>query len=536
MRPLALIVGGFAALLLALVLVSTVVSTLDRVREPNATELARRDAEIARLDRAQQLAEDLYWLDRLVAACWRVVPLVAVVGGLAFVAARAAAYARFRRTYADPSPAGLLPVELADQATARAALAAYHGARLEDARRAVVPVVPATLTYSPHYSHRQDAAALLPGDVAPALAAAVPSFAQLLDSRRVGQGNPMLLGYDAATGAPVEGSWLDLYSCGLGGLSGSGKSWTACYLSAQAALFDTRIVLLDPHAAHAESLAARLSPLAGRFVCATAESPREMLAAVELVAEELRRRKAGARGAPMLFIADEYSALQRGELADPLGQLVEALGQEGRKLGLYALVAGQIWTGSRAGGTEVRDSLASAFVHRCRPAQARYLTGMTAADLPGDLLELPAGTCYLLNTAGEFRKVTIPQMGAADMGRVALLLDGNAAAAPASTAGPGPRPLGLYGPAGNEHAARPWPGPGLDSGPAQAGAAPRIPMPIDAEATRILARFAAGASIHEIACELASTPNPGDRKYKAARTQVEQLLRAIAQGRGAAYA
>jgi len=50
-------------------------------------------------------------------------------------------------------------------------------------------------------------------------------------------------------------------------------------------------------------------------------------------------------------------------------------------------------------------------------------------------------------------------------------------------------------------------------------------MPIDAEAAHILAQFAAGASVHTIAAALAGTANPGDRRYKAARARVEQLLR-----------
>jgi len=511
MKPIALLVLALVGVFAAMLVFAVVGQAVEQLRGPSSAELARRSAELARIDRAQQLDADLYALDRVLAGAWRVVPLVAVVGALGFLAVRGVAYARFRRVYAEPSPAGLLPVELIDQQTARAALASFHLARLEDARRAVVPVVPATLTYSPHFSNRQDAQALLPGDVAQAqLQAPVPSFAQLLDTNRIGQGNPMLLGFDAESGAPVEGSWLDLYSCGLGGLSGSGKSWTACYLAAQAALFGTRIVLLDPHAGNAESLAARLSPLAGRFTCAPAESPREMLAAVELVSEELRRRKAGARGAPMLFVADEYSALQRGELAEPLGQLVEALGQEGRKLGLFALVAGQVWTASRAGGSEVRDSLASAYVHRCRPAQARYLTGMTAAELPRDLLELPAGTCYLLDTSGDFRRVTIPRMASGDMGRVAGLLTSGVNVASSLASAPGRVDASLK-PDGRQFEATA----SLASSPSES-----------AEAARAWALFRDGADIAQIVKALRGIDaGKGGGAYQQAARDVQAMMR-----------
>jgi hypothetical protein len=83
---------------------------------------------------------------------------------------------------------------------------------------------------------------------------------------------------------------------------------------------------------------------------------------------------------------------------------------------------GQIWTVSRAGGSEVRDSLASQYVHRLRPAQARHLTGLTSADLPKDLLELPPGTCYLMSNSGDLRRVSIPRCSGDDLATVAGLL------------------------------------------------------------------------------------------------------------------
>jgi hypothetical protein len=86
------------------------------------------------------------------------------------------------------------------------------------------------------------------------------------------------------------------------------------------------------------------------------------------------------------------------------------------------MALGQVWTVSRAGGSEVRDSLASQYIHRLRPAQARHLTGLTAADLPKDLLELPPGTCYLMSNRGEMCRVSIPRCSGDDLATVAGLL------------------------------------------------------------------------------------------------------------------
>lgn len=517
------IFGFLAVLLLASVIASTAQDWGGPRYDP--VQAAREDAEIARL--AREAEQEAFWAP-VRAAVVNLAALSALAGGLAYLGALGVSHVtRFRRERW-PRHDGLLPVEAEQLATvAPQALGAWHAARQLEAQQQPVPH---TISYAPHYTahHRADAlgAASPPALQLPAAELPrVPTFAGLLDGGRIGRGNPMLLGYDAVSGAPVEGSWLDLYSCGLGGLSGSGKSWTAAYLTAQACLFGTRVVLLDPHAGNAESLAARLAPLSSRFVCAPAESPREMRAAVELVTAELERRKGGVRGDPLLFIADEYSALQRGDLAEPLAALVEALGQEGRKLGLYALVAGQVWTATRAGGSEVRDSLASAYVHRCRPAQARMLTGMTAADLPGDLLELPAGTAYLLNTAGEFRKVTIPRMAPEDLARVAQLAEG-APSAPTSSATSTTRVLGFRAPA---------PGSGNGSGSGSGNAVPTSSASgrgegLTAEDAHILALFLAGKGPGEIAEELAG--GKGGRAYQLAAARVADVLRRALTGKG----
>lgn len=354
-----------------------------------------------------------------------------------------------------------------------------------------------------------DPALALPGDERRE-APEVPSFAALLAGGRLGRHHPMLLGYDEE-GQPVEGSWLDLYSCGIGGLSGSGKSTTAAFLAGQAALYGTRIVLLDPHAASSESLSQRLGPLTRRFLCAPAEHPREMLAALDLVGAELRARLQGKRGDPWLFIADEYSSLQRGELAEPLSRLVEALGQEGRKLQLYAMVCGQVWTASRAGGTEVRDTLASAYLHRLRPAQARYLTGLAARDLPGDLLTLPPGEAYLFSASGELRRVRLPYVEGRDLARVAAMLDDPPASAPSVQASAAP-PAEAGG----------KPGGSLPEAGGQAASSASIRP----EAARALALFRAGRDIAQIVKELYGLDaGGGGRRYQEAARAVQRLLR-----------
>jgi hypothetical protein len=54
--------------------------------------------------------------------------------------------------------------------------------------------------------------------------------------------------------------------------------------------------------------------------------------------------------------------------------------------------------------------------------------------------------------------------------------------------------------------------------------------PMDAETARILARYRAGATIHELASEIAGTSNPNARAYRDARAQVEATIRAALGG------
>lgn len=526
MRPLFTLAGLLLAALLALALAGAIAGSAGERFDP--VRYAREQAEAERIARDAEIAATLQPLDLAMAAAWRVLPLgVALLAVAGAGAWGSLALIRFRRERW-PRDNGLLPVEAVQLATvAPQALGAWHAARQLEAQQQPVPH---TITYSPHaaYHNRVDGAGI---PLAPALQPPgdLPSFRALLDAGRVGQGRPMLLGLDRTTGEPVEGSWLDLYSCAVGGLSGTGKSWTATFLLAQAALQGSRLLLLDPHADNPESLTSRLGPMRARFVCEPATTPAEMLAAVKLARGELDRRKAGgyARGsAPIVVVADEFAALQRGELADPLAELVEALGQEGRKYDLFGMICSQVWSAERAGGTPLRDSLAAAYVHRLRPAQARMMTGLTSADLPDDLFTLPQGVAYLVTTGGDLRPVVIPRMEAGDLGRVAELLGGVSTSAAASAAPSEGRPLGFRPPA---------PGSGAGSGigsdtPRPTSSASGSAGSPSAEDARILALFLAGKGVAEIAEELAG--QKGGRRYTEAAARVAEVLRRALAGAG----
>lgn len=542
----------FAALMglaLLLALGATLAAALTP-RPPSTVELAREAAALEALARAEARAEALEPVHTLVAAAWALLPLVAAAGLLAWLAALGvAALARFRRERR-PDARGLvaLPVEDVPQA-GRAALAAFHAAQVERARTpAPVPVtyspsisyapsVSDALTYSPH--HRTDRAlgsgpALLPADTA-AEPVAAPAFAELLTTGRVGLGPdgralPLVLGFDAESGAELVGSWLDLYSTAVAGLPGAGKTTTQRFLACQTALMGARFVVVDPHAeAGADSLAATLDPLRAAYLCDAASDDAAILAAVRLVADIGERRVKGLDPdtTPVILWADELTKLLgRSTVGPELGQLLEAVAQEYRKKRVFVCGSGQIWTAART-GSELRDSFASAIVHRMKRNQARMLLPTEEA---AQAERLDTGRAILWRTSGATATVAIPLTTGEDVRRVGALLAGAPQAAGDASAGPMARPFGFRPQAATAPAAGARPGPGPESGPGGASASGRATATLDPEAARLLAKFAAGASVHDLAAELAGTTNPGDRRYKAARAQVEALLRQLAEG------
>lgn len=353
-------------------------------------------------------------------------------------------------------------------------------------------------------------AGLLPDSGQPE-AAAIPSFAELLDRGRVGHNNPLLLGFDAATGAELNGTWKDLYSAAIAGVSGSGKTTTVRFLAAQSALHGARWVLLDPHAdAGEDSLAGTLAPLASTFLCAPAVQHRAMLESVKLVNDELDRRLASrsAERWPLILAADEFTSLMRGDLAEPLAGLVEKIAQEGRKVLVFAMISGQIWTAERTGGSALRDSLASCYVHRMKRRQANHLLQL-GDELP-ETLTLATGHALLYRTNGELVEVVVPNTSADDISRVATLL-----------ATPGHIDM----PKSSQNVAYLKPGDMPTGSQSVANGDLATSAPASAEARRAAALFMEGADPAAIVLQLRGVRSSEGKRYQTALADVLELVR-----------
>jgi hypothetical protein len=515
MKAIAIALAALAVMTLALV----GYNTLDPIRIAERERAASIASERAWLDLAA--ARDATARDRALAPVYdglRLLVAVSALGGLALAAWRVFAAWHENRRLVRVIPGELqlprrdienggdyaaLQVELARLQAQIGAIAAAH------------PAGPSHLhyTYAPHGEGRAHPPAILTTPTAPPALPPV-RFADLIADGTIAAGKPIVLGLDPSTNAPIIGAWRDLYSCGLGGLQGSGKSWSAAALLAQSALSGARLVICDPHAGDAESLAARVAPLAPALHCAIADDEPTIAAALDLAADELARRKRGqGERWPLIVAIDEWGALRRGPLAERLPALVEDFTTEGRKLNCHVMLLGQRWDKSAVGA--FRNTLASAYIHRMRPDEARMLSGLRASDLPGDVLQLAPGAAYLVSTRGELRRVAMPHMTPADMAAVGELLAGGSSTSAAGDRAFGfrPRPAEVNGKStGSQFTPI---GDRLSAAPGSAASPP--------EERRILDLFLHGKSIPEIVAEVYGAV--GGRRYQEARDLVERVIR-----------
>jgi len=328
------------------------------------------------------------------------------------------------------------------------------------------------------------------------------------------------MGYDA-DGSKLWGKGFgSLFSFGLAGLQGTGKTTTGRFLLAQAALQGARLVIVDPHRdTGEESLAGTLAPLRPAFALEPAADDDEILESLRLIHAELDARERGARGPILVWAVDEWTDLARRRVADELRDTARRVSTVGRKLGVYAAISGQGWTKESAG--EVRDYLTAAYVHKLRPPVARLL----APGIPSDVWTLEPGQAYLDQTTGGRHLVRIPDTTAADLGQVARLL-------------PPPAPL-----VGERMSERQEPAAEASRERIMAFRAPARPparvsllakaeaaaLPLTEDERGILQRLDKGVSPAAIAKADSGSAVPDGRPYRRRRGEVERLV-ALVEG------
>jgi len=368
--------------------------------------------------------------------------------------------------------------------------------------------VPTTLHYAPHFA-KGDSKQLAQDDQP--LLTVIPQmgdFMQLFNQGLLPK-DKFLLGQDMAGGEMVTAGWRDFYSTLIGGASGSGKSTLVRSILAQAALQGSRFMVIDPHfGAGDESLGESLAPLQSRMLTAVASKDDQMVATLKNVTDIGRRRLLGedTDKSPVVLIVDETTGLlQRGNVKD---QLIETLGfisQETRKVGVYAIAIGQIFTASVL-PSEVRNCFVNFISCRTRKDNARY---MTSSNEFGEIAaNLTIGQCVRMSPSGEVTRIAVPnctqqhlEMIAGENGAFYALPRASASVAE-----------GLESESG-----RTAEGAGKESGRAAEGTSNT------ATSQRILDLFCAGNSVYTIVKDVYGID--GGRKYQQMVENVQDVIR-----------
>jgi hypothetical protein len=224
---------------------------------------------------------------------------------------------------------------------------------------------------------------------------------------------------------PRFGSWLDLYSCAIAGVIGSGKTTTALFLLLQALLAGAKMVLIDPHLHDPEeSLAERLSMFRDSMVFPPCDdTPSDILERTRWLFNEYKRRKAlGIKGPALIVVFEEFNACMRNpEVAKEIADLLTIIEQEARKFGIFAILIGQYWSAQGIGNAVIRQCLASALVHRMGDVeQAKKLLGLPQHAKTS--LQLKQGHHVFKDTQGGYAETVTPQIVESDLVDVARLV------------------------------------------------------------------------------------------------------------------
>ena len=245
----------------------------------------------------------------------------------------------------------------------------------------------------------------------------VPSFAELFRAGKFTAGKPLVFGF-RADGQPKVGAWSHAYSLGIAGMSGSGKSSTIRLLMAESLLTGAvaRFYVIDPHYPHPESLLASLGALRDAPQVVTPATPLDTVAMLDEIHARIDARIACQEPSePLLVVViDELPVVVK--TLPRAAELVERIGMESRKAGVYGMFSAQSWNGDKTGGTTARDNLTALLVHKMKRKQAQTL--LQDADLTRQVLRLQPGQVLFSPTRGEPEVLTVPFCAVEDMPQV----------------------------------------------------------------------------------------------------------------------
>ncbi len=248
-----------------------------------------------------------------------------------------------------------------------------NGAYLRNALGRVTPLAP--MIAAPAKVNRATAKV----EISPA----VPTLFDLIESGDIAPGEmTMVMGYDKAQLDKgilqlVIGAWPGTHA--VAGKGRSGKTRRVIAMIAQALINGARVIVCDPHFTKLDSLARSLEPLEKYLTIARGEKEIVQVASEFLSEMEARVDDPNRPCLPWLIVFDEWSReMDEGNQKMPEGGrdiLVDVAkncsSQYAGYLG-YCCIIGQFWTNEHAGGTDIRRSLQSAFIHQLSGEYAAF--------------------------------------------------------------------------------------------------------------------------------------------------------------------
>lgn len=230
----------------------------------------------------------------------------------------------------------------------------------------------------------------------------------------------------AADGSPRLGDADRVKTRIVLGRSGAGKSVTMATRILRLAQAGGKLVVCDPHAHKADSLARKIAPLAAAFWPGSglAIEAEDILLNIRLVREEIKRRLSGvAYDGDLLCVIDEYSTLyDDAEIREELVGLSKDLTRAGRGLQVYGEFGAQDMSGGMA--ARIRKLAQSVTIHRVDYGDAYML--LHDSQQAKQVMRLTPGASIVIDAYGEQELLQQPHITRADIeeaGRRLVRLD-----------------------------------------------------------------------------------------------------------------
>lgn len=215
-----------------------------------------------------------------------------------------------------------------------------------------------------------------------------------------------------------------LKTCLTLGKSGSGKTVSVAGRLTAAALGGAALVVIDPHAYKADSLARKIAPLAAAFWqgLPIAIDVEQILAHLALVQEELNARKQSGLLAPeLLIVIEEYASLYDDpDIQEPLVKLSKGLTREARGFGIYGEFLTQDMSGGLAG--RIRRLAQSYVIGRSDYNDAQAI--LHDSKLATQVMNLAPGAALVIDAYGERELLQQPHITRADIEEAGRRLGG----------------------------------------------------------------------------------------------------------------